>query len=317
MWPASACIGVSEMRSLVQKIRETWHPLYYARKLSIGRWAVSFLDRPVWLRVHGVSFRVRGKLLTHGLGFAVIGSQEVSAEALAVACMQHLQLQSFWDVGANFGYYTWRMKTLDREIEAVLFEPLPANAALIQRTVKRNALPKTTVISAAASDRSGKAMLNADSIAGLTSSLEKQEHTFEERHWGAHHKQLSTPIVTIDEVRRNRGPVGFMKIDVEGHEEHVLRGARETIASDQPILLIECTHEAHSCLAPLEAAGYVVFDADHLGAGIDAGANSGAGVTNYLCIPPRFSSSIEAVTEIARQRYAHSDSGSVRAAATA
>ncbi len=33
--------------------------------------------------------------------------------------------------------------------------------------------------------------------------------------------------------------IGFIKIDVEGHEDSVLLGARETIARDKPNLLIE------------------------------------------------------------------------------
>lgn len=289
------------IRNLVQKIRKTWHPLYYARKSPLGRWAVRCFDQPAWLRIHGVGFPVRGKLLTHGLGFAVIGSQEASAEALVLACMQHLQLQSFWDVGANFGYYTWRVKTLNPEIEAVLFEPLPTNAALIQRTVKRNALQKTTVLPAAVSDHSGEAILNADAEAGLTSSLENEEQTFEERHWGVHHTQLSTPVVAIDDVRQNCSPAGFMKIDVEGHEARVLGGARQTIASDQPVLLIECTHKNHACLAPLAAAGYTLLDVDHFGMPVDAVSDSSGGTTNYLCIPPKFSSSIDAIIAMARE----------------
>ena len=34
-------------------------------------------------------------------------------------------------------------------------------------------------------------------------------------------------------------PVGFIKIDVEGHEEAVLRGAAQTIARNRPVLMIE------------------------------------------------------------------------------
>ena len=35
------------------------------------------------------------------------------------------------------------------------------------------------------------------------------------------------------------GKIGFIKIDVEGHEQHVLEGAVNTINKDMPNLLIE------------------------------------------------------------------------------
>jgi FkbM family methyltransferase len=45
-------------------------------------------------------------------------------------------------------------------------------------------------------------------------------------------------IYPLDELDISR-PVNFMKIDVEGHELEVLRGARETIKEDKPNMLIE------------------------------------------------------------------------------
>ncbi len=48
---------------------------------------------------------------------------------------------------------------------------------------------------------------------------------------------ISVPVVTIDS--HNFNDVGFMKIDVEGYELEVLRGATETIRRCKPIMYIE------------------------------------------------------------------------------
>jgi hypothetical protein len=51
------------------------------------------------------------------------------------------------------------------------------------------------------------------------------------------HQEIEVRTNTLDNVYH--GDVGFIKIDVEGHEEGVLDGARETIARCRPRMLIE------------------------------------------------------------------------------
>ena len=120
----------------MQLLRERFHPLYYARKSAVGRFVLRLVDLPVWLSIPAISFRVRGRLVTHGLAFAAIGSQEPGSEALALVCIDRLELESFWDVGANIGYYTWLLKSASLGLGAVMFEASPANAELIRATLK-------------------------------------------------------------------------------------------------------------------------------------------------------------------------------------
>jgi FkbM family methyltransferase len=288
----------THMRTLIRKVREVLHPLHYARKSPIGRFAIRLADRPIWISEQGVNFKVRGRLITHGLAFAIIGSQERNPEALAKACMRTLQLRSFWDVGANIGHYSWLMKTTKTDLKLVLIEPLPENATLIRSTLARNRFPNATLLVAGASQHSGTGTLHTDRIAGATSSLEEQKQTFEERHFGVHSATLQIPLIAIDEARNVHGQVDFMKIDVEGHEESALRGAMRTIREDQPILFIECTHPGHVCLAPLESEGYCVVDADHLSRECTKSS------ANYFCFPKRFADSVEMLLQLARQESA-------------
>ena len=281
--------------TLIRRVRERFHPLSYARKSPLGRLVIRLVDRPAWLSVPDVTFKVRGRLLTHNLAYALFGSHETNAEALARACMRQLKLRSFWDVGANIGYYAWLMKSINPDLEILLIEPLPENAALIRATLTRCRFPNATLVVAGASDSTGHGTLHADTLGGATSSLENRDQTFEEFHYGVTAGTLQIPLITIDELREHRGPVEFMKIDVEGHEEFALRGARRTISADEPLLFIECNHPHHACLDMLVSQGYRLVDADHLSLSC-SDHNS-----NYFCFPRRFADSVEGLLESACQ----------------
>jgi hypothetical protein len=47
-------------------------------------------------------------------------------------------------------------------------------------------------------------------------------------------------VDTLDRVLSGETGLRFMKIDVEGHELQVFRGAKETIARNSPVILFEC-----------------------------------------------------------------------------
>src|SRR5271168_4752232 len=99
------------MRRYFLTIREKFHPLFYARKFALGRYVIRLVDRPIWMSIPEVHFKIRGRLITHGLAFAATGSQERNPEALALTCVRQLRPRSFWDVGANIGYYSWLLKS--------------------------------------------------------------------------------------------------------------------------------------------------------------------------------------------------------------
>jgi hypothetical protein len=49
---------------------------------------------------------------------------------------------------------------------------------------------------------------------------------------------IKVNVVPLDSVAPD-APIGFIKVDVEGHEMQVLRGGLETIRSNRPVLLVE------------------------------------------------------------------------------
>jgi FkbM family methyltransferase len=53
----------------------------------------------------------------------------------------------------------------------------------------------------------------------------------------------STPAMTVDQMTHRFGAPTHIKIDVEGHETAVLRGARATLSQFSPILFLELHNE--------------------------------------------------------------------------
>lgn len=139
------------------------------------------------------------------------------------------------DVGANDGCYVHFLKKYARRVYA--FEPLPWLIDDLRRKFESDIRTNTVVISdVALSSASGRSLLRVPIIDGVLvhgcSSVAAQAVA---KYPQA--KEIPIRMEPLDRVYS--GDVGFIKIDVEGHEEAVLEGARETIIRCQPRLQVE------------------------------------------------------------------------------
>ena len=64
-------------------------------------------------------------------------------------------------------------------------------------------------------------------------------------------------MVTLDSLQLTE--VDFIKIDCEGYEENVLRGAVETIERDRPVIIVEQKRDMATARFGLEPLGAVKF----------------------------------------------------------
>jgi FkbM family methyltransferase len=128
------------------------------------------------------------------------------------------------DIGGWYGPWTRRLR--HRAGQVVVIEPTPLHGVL-----RRTLPPSVEVIAAAASDRCGEAELwvpPADTGTRGVSSLHRRD---------IHGESITVPLVRVDDLGLSQ--VTFIKIDVDGHEVPVLRGAETVIKQDQPRLLVE------------------------------------------------------------------------------
>jgi FkbM family methyltransferase len=136
------------------------------------------------------------------------------------------------DIGACGGVYTVHIVNASRDCLA--FEPNPKESSKLVEMITNLSLP-ARVETLALSDSPGKANLRIPEKDGGRSTIEKLN-----RHEDVDDSQvfeIAVPTRRLDDYELDA--VGFIKIDVEGHELAVLRGGAETIRRFLPILLIE------------------------------------------------------------------------------
>lgn len=148
-----------------------------------------------------------------------------------------------FDIGANVGFYTLLFSLKAREVYS--FEPLPRNLMYLAQMIRINSLSNVRIIPCAVSDASGI-----------------RRFSDEKRHSLGHLSQNGTiPVLTTtcDQFVSETGiSPQLLKIDVEGSEFSVLKGAHSLLQSAHPSILLS-THSnelRESCLSYLNTLGY-------------------------------------------------------------
>lgn len=137
----------------------------------------------------------------------------------------------FVDIGANVGWHSALAASIVGDAGAVhAIEPNPDNARLIAHTIERNALRQVHLLPFALSDRIGFAEFR--SAIGSNGGF-----AWSDGHTVIDPSVTIVPTVRFDDLGIPR--VDVMKIDVEGAEPMVLRGATETIGRDRPVIVFE------------------------------------------------------------------------------
>ena len=134
------------------------------------------------------------------------------------------------DVGGNRGIYAYHLWRLGARVE--VFEPNPMCCRVLRSWAAGK--PTLTVHSVALSSGPGSANLHIP-IDGA--GIEHDASASIENTGFRHARDELVQLQTLDSYRLEG--VCLIKIDVEGHEYSVIKGAAATIASSRPALLIE------------------------------------------------------------------------------
>lgn len=138
------------------------------------------------------------------------------------------------DVGANLGVvsaYAARLVGPQGRVHA--FEPQPELVRLMERSMRLNDYAQVTVHEMALSDHDGVAPLYGATARRESASLHGRGSTIGE----VQVRDASAVLHSLD-----LGPIRLLKLDVEGHEEAVLRGAQPYLRRNTPEVVLFESH---------------------------------------------------------------------------
>ena len=177
------------------------------------------------------------------------GQRNSAIDFLVRACRR----RTFIDVGANRGCYSFHLK--GHASRVIAFEPIPE---LCQQIALYN--PEVEVRQVALSDETGSTLLHVptrgEHVIFTRASLNSRANG------GFNLKNIRVETARLDDYRFEE--VGAIKIDVEGHELSVIRGATRTILTARPLLLVEIEErhnpgEAQHVIDHIVDLGYECF----------------------------------------------------------
>ena len=174
-----------------------------------------------------------------------------------------LKGKTIYDIGAHVGFHSlYFARLVGSEGRVYAFEPNPKNVERFSFVLAENKdlSPIVTICDAALSDKKGteKFSMNSDVESGRSSGsfIDSADtmwdrEAFKERGFF----EIEVKTIPLDSLKSEMGfdrAPDVMKIDVEGAESLVLKGASETIKKYRPLILLE----VHSMPNMLEVARF-------------------------------------------------------------
>ena len=233
--------------------------------------------RPIALRLRHEALRRRPSRVFAGawglrwrveqanaLDWDLVGNRGVSQPEIPAVIGLATSRAMAVDVGANAGY--WTLPLAASFARTLAIEPNPAMVTKLKRNLALNPglERRVRIVAGAASGSRGELRLHLRGIIGDDARYNTGMGSTVAR--DLVRRTLVVPATTVDdECLGHAGPVGLIKIDVEGAEASVLTGARGILARDAPVVLWEANltldrqldrDNVEASLRLLDGAGY-------------------------------------------------------------
>jgi len=166
----------------------------------------------------------------------------------------------FFDVGANYGIYSYIAKDIVDLKNIYCFEPITKPYTALQKNLRGANLFNLALSNEVSIKTIKVPYINGDCYdtrATLETGIENENET--------HSNKIEIQTSTLDTIveKSNISSIGFIKIDVEGHEFNVIKGGLTSIRKFKPILQLEIEQRQNS--QPIENIFKLVLDLGYSG----------------------------------------------------
>lgn len=143
------------------------------------------------------------------------------------------------DAGANIGVFSVFAANMCPEGKVFVFEPSKKTYDILLQNIKN--YPNIRSMNIALGDKQGSGKLILAESSGSNTLEDSEMYKNSE---GARKEDIE--VTTIDDFVKQRGinRVDFIKMDTEGYEKKILKGAAETIKKYSPVLSLSAYHHA-------------------------------------------------------------------------
>lgn len=232
----------------------------------LGRASLAFTPNiPITVRIKPIgAFRVR---LGRDRRFWL--RHPLEHERVALGGLQRLIRpgDTVYDIGANLGLYSRFFVQAFGAGRVMAFEPMRGNLVDLAANLRIGGVAdRVRVFPVALADHEADELLQTDDLASgsaVLDSVTKGDACETRRNYKMSPLTERVHVVPLDSLVKSESlpPPNVLKIDVEGAEGMVLRGAAETIEKHRPRMMIELhgASTAREVLPLLERWGYTVF----------------------------------------------------------
>lgn len=194
------------------------------------------------------------------LKYLKIGVEAFDVELLRIA-REHVREDSHvWDIGANVGVFAFTAASIALKGSTLAIEADNWLVQLMRKSLllKDNASLNIQILSSAVSDRNGVATFLIANRGRASNCLQVAGGRSQT---GGTREKVIVPTLTLDTMLEFFSPPNFVKIDVEGAEAMVLKGARRLLSEIRPTIYIEVEGESkNEVTAILKNNSYYIFD---------------------------------------------------------